>query len=111
MVCPRSSACRCCGAETQDLQLLADYQALIRLRKDIPALRAAGTRVLWADQASFAYLRGEGDEAICVAFNLSEEPQRIELPEEFRQVRLAWGFHIVEADGHKVQLTWMDWLG
>ena len=103
---PEESRLPMLWGDSQDLQLLKDYQSLIRLRLDTPALRAAGTRVVWADQASFAYLRGEGDEAICVAFNLSEVSKQIELPEDFRHVRMAMGVStIVQADGHKVQLT------
>ena len=103
---PEESRLPMLWGDIQDLQLLKEYQSLIRLRLDTPALRAAGTRVVWADQASFAYLRGEGDEAICVAFNLSEVSKQIELPEDFRHVRMAMGVStIVQADGHKVQLT------
>ena len=103
---PEESRLPMLWGDTQDLQLLNDYQSLVKLRQDTPALRAVGTQVLWAGQASFAYLRGEGDEAICVAFNLSEESTQIELPEEFRHVRMAMGVsNILEADSHKVQLT------
>jgi glycosidase len=95
--------------KAQDLELLADYQALSTLRKDIPALRDCVMHVLLADQSVLVYQRGDGKDAVCVALNLSEEHQRFLLPDDFSQVRLAMGvYHVMSTPG---DLTIIDLEG
>jgi cyclomaltodextrinase len=86
------------GSE-MDLMLLADYQALTGLRKDLRVLQEAGMRVLMADDNSLLFQRGECAKAVCVALNLSEQPRLIPLPAGFEQVRLAMGTWDMKING------------
>jgi cyclomaltodextrinase / maltogenic alpha-amylase / neopullulanase len=64
----------------QNLDLLAHFQALGRLRRDSVALRRGDRRTVLADTEVLAYERRAGDERVVVALNFSEQPQRRELP-------------------------------
>jgi cyclomaltodextrinase len=86
------------GSE-MDLMLLADYQALTGLRKDLRVLQEAGMRVLMADDNSLLFQRGECAKGVCVALNLSEQPRLIPLPAGFEQVRLAMGTWDMKING------------
>ncbi len=92
---PEESRLPMLWGKSQDLELLADYQALAGLRKELPALRDGGMRILAADQSVLVYQRGNGDDAVCVALNLSAGHQRIAVPDGFSQVRLAMGVYQV----------------
>ncbi len=67
------------GSE-QNLDLLAHFQALGRLRRDSAALRRGDRRTVLADAEVFVYERSTADERVVVALNFSETPQRREVP-------------------------------
>ncbi|MEV0388138.1 alpha-amylase family glycosyl hydrolase [Nonomuraea sp. NPDC050643] len=50
---------------------------LLMLRRELPALRRGGITMLSAHPDHLAYLRGDGEEALLVAVNLSEREQTI----------------------------------
>jgi glycosidase len=86
------------GDQNQDL--LAHFRALGRLRSDSVALRRGDRRTVLADAEVFAYERSTGDEKVIVALNLSERPQRRELPGLVEPVELGpLGYSIMGSDG------------
>ena len=66
--------------ETQwDQALFADCQALIRLRRTVPALRHGGYQTLFAAGDCFAFVRCAAGESVVVACNRGEQPQTLRL--------------------------------
>jgi glycosidase len=69
-------------SDQQQLELLAFYKRLIRLRRESPALRN-GTRSAWlvdAPNGRYGYLRRASSETVLVALNLFGVPQTFDLP-------------------------------
>jgi len=66
--------------ETWDTDLLHDFQRMIALRHDRPALRRGTFTVLHAADGVFAYARQLGDETLVIALNVSKETRRLDLP-------------------------------
>ena len=60
----------------QDVDLLAYFQRLGRLRGESVALRRGTRQTLLADDAVYAYRRTAGEESIVVVLNRSDRPQR-----------------------------------
>ncbi|HRE46722.1 MAG TPA: glycoside hydrolase family 13 protein [Aggregatilineales bacterium] len=69
-------------ATKRDNDLLAFYKMLIGLRKKSTALRMGTRSAFCVDPATgrYGFLRRGGSETILVAFNVSDEPQVIDLP-------------------------------
>jgi glycosidase len=63
----------------QNLELLAHFQSLGRMRRESSALRRGDRQTLIADAEVFAYERRDGAESVVVALNFSERPQRREV--------------------------------
>jgi alpha-glucosidase len=57
---------------------------IIRLRKELPALRTETMRVIKADESLLVFERGEGPSTILCAFNLGHEPISWRLPPGWR---------------------------
>ncbi len=66
--------------ESWDRDMLADFKALIRLRRDRPLLRRGRFTTLWAEGADFAFARHDETGAMVVALNVSDEPAALEIP-------------------------------
>jgi len=66
--------------EVWDKELLHEFQRLIALRRQRPALRRGEFRFLWADNNVVAYARCLHDETIVVALNASRHSRRLDLP-------------------------------
>ncbi|MFI9845454.1 DUF3459 domain-containing protein [Nonomuraea sp. NPDC051941] len=71
------------SAESQELDprsLLSRVQELLKLRRELAALRQGGITVLSADPDHLAYLRGDGENSLVVAVNLSDRDQTVAFP-------------------------------
>ena len=68
--------------ESWDRDLLHEFQRLIALRRQRPALRRGSFRFLWAADGVVAVARQLGDETIIALFNASRETRRLDLPLE-----------------------------
>ena len=55
--------------ETWDTDLLHDFQKMVALRKERPALRRGSFAFLYAEGDVSAFIRQLGDESVVVAFN------------------------------------------
>jgi hypothetical protein len=62
------------------MELLHEFQRLVALRRERPALRRGEFRFLWASSEVVAYARWTGDQSIVVALNVSRHAQRLDLP-------------------------------
>lgn len=77
--------CRGCFPWDQDgwnHDLRALLQRLIALRKERPALRRGATRILLSHshQNLYAHGRGEGDDAVVLVLNASDQPYTVDVP-------------------------------
>jgi oligo-1,6-glucosidase len=81
------------ASESRDpASVLAYYRAMIALRKRTPALVTGAYRDISGDHATvYAYVRGTGDEALCVLLNLADTSADFTLPPGLRAGRLAIG--------------------
>jgi len=61
-------------------ELFTYTQALLRLRREHPALQSGQLWHLASDDASYVFLRESEDERVLVAFNNSEQPHEIKAP-------------------------------
>jgi neopullulanase len=66
--------------ETWDIELLHEFQRLVALRRQRPALRRGSFQFLWARDGIIAYARQLDDETIVVVINSSDSAHRIDLP-------------------------------
>jgi cyclomaltodextrinase len=66
--------------ETWDEDLLHDFQKMITLRHDSPALRRGSYTILHASDDVFAHARQLGDETVVVLFNVARATRRVDLP-------------------------------
>ena len=66
--------------EVWDTELLHEFQRLIALRRQRPALRRGEFRFLWAADNVVAYARCFHDETIVVVLNASRHSRRLDLP-------------------------------
>jgi len=64
----------------EDMELLTWYRKLSRIRKELPAFKQGIYRLIRASGGLFVFSRGEGEERVTVAVNVSEED--ISLPFE-----------------------------
>ncbi len=65
---------------TWDTALLHDFQRLIALRKQRPALRRGTFAFLLAEGEVIAHARQHGDETVIIAINATRESRRVDLP-------------------------------
>src|SRR5262249_20785528 len=65
--------------DSWDTELLHEFQRLIALRRQRPALRRGSIRFLTAADGVIAYARQLGSEAIVVIINASRQPRRIDV--------------------------------
>ena len=65
--------------ETWDAELLHEFQRLIALRRERPALRLGSFRFVYAQSDVIAYVRELGDETIVVAINVGRSNRRLDL--------------------------------
>jgi neopullulanase len=70
--------------EGWDTDLLHDFQKMVALRNERPALRRGSFSFLYAEGDASAYLCQLGEESIVVAFNTGRQTVRIEIPLESR---------------------------
>ena len=63
-----------------DSPFLADFKALIALRRNEPALRRGDFTPLIAEESTYAFVRTLGDDSILVVFNNSAEPKPFAMP-------------------------------
>ncbi|MGW4959579.1 alpha-amylase family glycosyl hydrolase [Nonomuraea sp. NPDC004186] len=71
------------SVESQELDprsLLSRVRELLKLRRELAALRQGGITVLSADPDHLAYLRGDGENSLVVAVNLSDRDQTVAFP-------------------------------
>ena len=66
--------------DTWDTELLHEFQRLIALRRQRPALRRGSFHFLWAAGAVVAIARQFGEETIVVVINAGRQSQRLDLP-------------------------------
>jgi cyclomaltodextrinase / maltogenic alpha-amylase / neopullulanase len=66
--------------ETWDTDLLHDFQKMIALRNERPALRRGSFTFLYAQRNVAIFLRQWHDESIVVAFNTGKQTTRIDIP-------------------------------
>ena len=66
--------------ESWDRDLLHEFQRLIALRRQRPALRRGSFRFLWAADSVIAVGRQLDSERIVAIFNVSHETRRLDLP-------------------------------
>ncbi len=66
--------------ETWDTDLLHDFQKMVALRNERPALRRGSFTFLYAQGEVSAYLRQLGDESIVVALNTGRQTARVDIP-------------------------------
>ena len=88
---PEESRLPMLWSEAQDQELLAFYQGLTALRRTYPQLGEAGMQVIWSDDAGLTYLRGAGEEAVCVCLNLSDRSHQCYAPVQFSHLRVQLG--------------------
>ena len=81
---PRSGQPRCISlAQARNAgtgSFLHEFQRLIALRRQRPALRRGSFRFLWAADGVVAVARQLGDETIVAVFNASREARSLDLP-------------------------------
>src|SRR5260370_22728156 len=83
----------------QNLDLLAHFQELGRMRRDSVALRHGDRRTVLADTEVFVYERRTPAERVVFALNFSERPQRRELPGLVQPVDLGpLGYSVMGSD-------------
>jgi cyclomaltodextrinase / maltogenic alpha-amylase / neopullulanase len=66
--------------ETWDTDLLHDFQKMVALRKERPALRRGTFSFLYAEGDVSAFIRQLGEESVIVAFNTGRQSARIDIP-------------------------------
>ena len=66
--------------ETWDRDLLHDFQKMVALRRDRPALRRGSFSFLHAEGDASAFIRQLGGESVVVAFNVGLRAQRVDIP-------------------------------
>src|ERR1700678_3069316 len=66
--------------ESWDRDLLHEFQRLIALRRERPALRRGEFQFLWAADGVIAVARHLDEDCIVAIFNASRETRRIDLP-------------------------------
>ena len=66
--------------ESWDRDLLHEFQRLIALRRDCPALRRGQFRFLWAADGVIAVARHLDHDCVVAIFNASVESRRVDLP-------------------------------
>ena len=66
--------------ESWDLDLLHDFQKMVALRRDYPALRRGSFSFLHARGDIAAFVRQLGDESVLVIFNVGKHASRVEIP-------------------------------
>ncbi len=90
--------------ETWDRELLEDVRALIRLRREHPALRGGEWRLVYPEPAAgagdaFAFERVQGDDRVLVVINRGDGPARLALPVATAAPRMLWGRAEISTDG------------
>jgi neopullulanase len=66
--------------ESWDTDLLHDFQKMVALRNERPALRRGSFTFLYARGDASVFLRQFGEESIIVAFNTGRQTARIDIP-------------------------------
>ena len=90
-----------CNAATQaddPHSMLSLYKALLRLRRDMPALHGGDVSVLATSDAVLAYERRSEGECIVVLLNLTDSPAALPLPEPSGTVLLSTHGDAVRGD-------------
>jgi glycosidase len=77
-------------AEQQDI--FTYVQALLRLRREHPALQSGRLWHLFSDETAYVFLRETEEERILVAFNNSAEPKGLKIPLNDTPAQGAAGF-------------------
>jgi hypothetical protein len=70
--------------EGWDTDLLHDFQKMVALRNERPALRRGSFAFLYAEGDASAYLRQLGEDSVVVAFNTGRQTVRIDISLESR---------------------------
>jgi glycosidase len=68
------------GRTTEQQELFAYVQTLLRLRREHPALQNGKLWHLFSDETSYVFLRETEEERVVVAFNNSTEPRALKIP-------------------------------
>lgn len=63
-----------------NMDLRDHFQSLITLRRETPALRHGSYQALAASHQSYAFIRQEHENAVVVAVNTSDQPERLSIP-------------------------------
>jgi cyclomaltodextrinase len=77
--------------EQHDLDLLALYRSLSRLRREHVALRRGGYRCALATGAVYAFVRQSSEERLLIAVNAGDAPVEHGIDEPFHHATLLWG--------------------
>jgi glycosidase len=68
------------GRTAEQQELFSYVQALLRLRREHPALQSGKLWHLFSDETSYVFLRETEEERVLVAFNNSAEPRERKIP-------------------------------
>jgi neopullulanase len=82
-------------------ELRSHIKTLIRLRRELPALRHGTVRILFAHprQNLYAHGRGEGEEAVVMVVNASDLPRIFDIP--LREMKVPQGMVFVDRCRHR----------
>jgi neopullulanase len=68
------------GRTSEQQDIFTYVQALLRLRREHPALQSGRLWHLYSDETAYVFLRETEDQRVLVAFNNSTEPREIKIP-------------------------------
>jgi neopullulanase len=80
------------GRTAEQQELFTYVQALLRLRREHPALQSGKLWHLFSDETAYAFLRETEEERVLVVFNNSTEPRELKIPLHDTTAQGAAGF-------------------
>ena len=83
------------GRTAQQQELFVYMQALLRLRREHPALQSGKLWHLFSDEAAYVFLRETEEERMLVAFNSAAEPRALKIPLHDTPAKGAAGFTLL----------------
>jgi neopullulanase len=83
------------GRTAQQQELFVYMQALLRLRREHPALQSGKLWHLFSDETAYVFLRETEEERMLVAFNSAAEPRGLKIPLHDTPAKGAAGFTLL----------------